>query len=171
MREATAATATATTAHRGDPDVLFYGSSSVFDRFTYRDPACIDWTGTLPWVWYLRAADASVTCRDANGDGLPQQLPPVVIAEGECALDRPVRCRAATEELRAPADLRDRTGDDYVRYGFVHRTTGGNDFNGMVVFVRTDLAPPQSASARAFRSQRGPALRYSASPTAPARLA
>jgi len=159
MREATDATAAATTARRGDPDVLFYGTSFVSDRFTYRDPACIDWTGTLPWGWYLRAADASVTCRDSERDGLPQQLPPVVIAEGECALDRPVQCREATEELRAPADLRERAGDDYVRYGFLHRTTGGNDFNGMVVFVRKDLAPPQSASARAFRSQRGPAWR------------
>jgi len=159
MREATDATAAATTAHQGDPDVLFYGTSSVFDRFTYRDPACIVWTRTLPWVWYLRAADASVTCRDSERDGLPQQLPAVVIAEGECALDRPVQCREATEELRAPDDLRDRAGDDYVRYGFLHRTTGGNDFNGMVVFVRKDLTPPQSPSARAFRSQRAPARR------------
>ena len=69
-----------------------------------------------------------------------------------------VECREATEELRAPDDLRDRVGDDYARYGFLHRTTGGNGFNGMVVFVNEDAAG-QSPSARAFRSQRDPARR------------
>jgi len=159
MREPADRTAAVAERHEGDPDVLFYGGDDLLAAGGYRDPGCVEWTGTLPWAWYLGAADASVTCRDSEQDGLPQQLPPVVIAEGECALDRPVQCREATEELRAPDDLRDRAGDDYVRYGFLHRTTGGNDFNGMVVFVRKDLAPPQSPSARAFRSQRDPARR------------
>jgi uncharacterized protein (TIGR03663 family) len=158
MREPVEATTAAAASNRGAPDVLFYGTPAFFDEREFREPTCIDWTGTLPWSWYLRGADAAVTCRDTT-QGLPSELPPVVIAEANCALERPVQCRQAPEELTVPDDLRDRVGDDYVRYGFLHRTTGGSFFHGMVVYVRVDALPAQSTPARAFRSQRGPARR------------
>ncbi len=189
MREPVEATRAVAAAHEGDPDVLFYGNAEFVSDGGYRSPTCVRWTRTLPWAWYLRAADASVTCRDAPNEGLPDELPPVVIAAADCTLDRAVECRRATDELAAPADLRERVGDDYVRYGFLHRTTGGSFFHGMVVYVREDAlparsatpgsmpverrpagstsgdsvtvrsGPSQSAPASAFRSQRGPARR------------
>ncbi|PSQ43342.1 TIGR03663 family protein [Halobacteriales archaeon QS_9_68_42] len=157
MREPADRTVAVAGRHEGDPDVLFYGGDDFLAAGGFRDPACVEWTGTLPWAWYLGAADATVDCA-SHDEGPPEELPPVVVTEAECALDRPVECREATEELRAPDDLRDRIGDDYARYGFLHRTTGGNGFNGIVVFVDEDAAG-QSPSARAFRSQRDPARR------------
>jgi uncharacterized protein (TIGR03663 family) len=163
MREPVDRTAAAVSAHDGDPDVLLYGSGA-FVNASDRCPRhpefgyCNEWTTRLPVPWYLDRVDASVT-RNRSRTPVPAELPPVIIAEAECSLDRPVECRDAPEDMRAPRDLRRRIGDDYVRYGFLHRTTGGSFFHGMVVYVRADATPPQSASARAFRSHRGPARR------------
>ena len=157
MREPADRTVDVAERHEGDPDVLFYGGDDFLAAGGFRDPACAEWTGTLPWAWYLGAADATVDCA-SHDEGPPEALPPVVIAAADCTLDRPVECRQAPEALAVHDDLAERVGDDYVRYGFLHRTTGGNEFHGMVVFVREDAAG-QSPSARAFRSQRDPARR------------
>ena len=68
-----------------------------------------------------------------------------MVAEAECTLERPVECRDAPGELAVDESLDERVGDDYVRYGFVHRTTGGSFFNGMVVFVDEDAAGGHTA--------------------------
>lgn len=135
MRPAVDATVAAAT-NPEDPDALFYGGEAFVDMQSdqLHTPSCIDWFNTLPWGWYLEADDVSVTCAQSPG-GLPESPPPVVVAEAECTLERPVDCRERTEALRAVDDLDARLGDSYERYGFLHRTTGGNDFHGMVVFV------------------------------------
>ena len=157
-REPADRTAAVAAAHDGDPDVLFYGGDEFVDDGGFRSPGCIRWTRTLPWAWYVDRADASVTCAQGPG-AIPDELPPVVIAEADCTRQRTVECRTAPEDLAVDDDLEARLSDDYERYGFLHRTTGGSYFDGMVVFVHEDAAPSQSASARAFRSQRGPARR------------
>ena len=145
MREPVEAMAAATAGHEGEPDVLFYGNAEFVKEGGYRSPTCVRWTRTLPWAWYLRGADASVRCRDAPNEDLPEELPPVVIAAADCELERPVRCRQAPGELSVPPDLRERVGDDYVRYGSLHRTTGGSFFHGMVVYVRADALRAHTA--------------------------
>jgi len=174
MREPVEATRTVAATHEGDPDVLFYGNAEFVDSGGFRSPTCLRWTRTLPWAWYLRAGDAAVTCRDAPNEGLPDELPPVVVAAADCSRSHPVECRRAPEALEPPESLAERAGDDYVRYGFLHRTTGGSFFHGMVVYVHEDAvpaetrrarrapgrsAPGQSAPLSVRRSQRGPARR------------
>lgn len=159
MRAPVDETAAVAAAHGDEPDVLVYGTTELVDDAGARTPVCLRWTRSLPWPWYLDAADASVTCRDSFTEELPEQLPPVVIAEADCSLERTVRCRDAPGELVVPEDLRERTAEGYARYGFLHRTTGGSHFDGFVVFVREDARPGQSAEARAFRAHRGPDAR------------
>jgi len=158
IREPADRTAAVAAAHEGDPDVLFYGSDDFVDGSGFRSPECIRWIRTLPWAWYVDRAGASVTCAREPG-GIPDELPPVVVAEADCTRQRTVECRTAPEDLAVDDGLDARLSDDYERYGFLHRTTGGSYFDGMVVFVREDATPAQSASASAFRSQRAPARR------------
>ena len=139
MRPAVDATVAAAAANDGGPDALFYGGEAFVDmgENEVHTPSCIDWFKTLPWGWYLEANDVSVTCARSPG-GLPGSPPPVVVAEAECTLERPVDCRERTEALRGVDDLDERLPDSYERHGFLHRTTGGNDFYGMVVYVDED---------------------------------
>lgn len=136
MRPAVDAAVAAAGSDADGPDALFYGGEAFvdMDENDLHEPACLDWFNTLPWGWYLSAGDVSVTC--ATGpEELPASPPPVVVAEANCTLERPVECRERTDSLRAVDDLGERLPDSYERYGFLHRTTGGNDFAGMVVFV------------------------------------
>ena len=144
MREPVEETVAVAERHEGDTDVLFYGTGRSLNGAEFRDPACVRWTRTLPWAWYVEGADAAVDCA-RHSDGPPEELPPVVVAEAECTLERPVECRDAPGELAVDESLNERVGDDYVRYGFVHRTTGGSFFNGMVVFVDEDAAGGHTA--------------------------
>jgi len=144
MREPVEETVAVAGRHEGDTDVLFYGTGRSLNGAEFRDPACVRWTRTLPWAWYVEGADAAVDCA-RHSDGPPEELPPVVVAEAECTLERPVECRDAPGELAVDESLDERIGDDYVRYGFVHRTTGGSFFNGMVVFVDEDAAGGHTA--------------------------
>jgi len=165
MREPVDATVAVAERHEGDPDVLFYGTGDVTDAAGgTRSPERVAWFKTLPWAWYLDGAGASVTAVDVSGDEpLPEDLPPVVVAEADCALERAVDCRRAPERLvvadgdRSPR-LAERVPDDYRRYGVLHRSTGGVSFDGMVVYVDPAVAG-QASPASASRSQRGPARR------------
>ena len=165
MREPVDATVAVAERHEGDPDVLFYGTGDVTDAAGgTRSPERIAWISTLPWAWYLDGAGASVTAVDVAGDEpLPEDLPPVVVAEADCTLERAVDCRRAPERLvvvdgdRSPR-LAERVPDDYRRYGVLHRSTGGVSFDGMVVYVDPAVAG-QASPASASRSQRGPARR------------
>lgn len=138
MRPAVADTIEISAAN-GGTDALFYGGSDFvdMDQQATRTPACINWFRTLPWAWYLSANDVSVTC--ANGTGqLPAEMPPVVVAQANCTLDRTVDCRAKPGALAVDQGLRERIPDDYERRGFLHRTTGGSYFDGMVVYTDPD---------------------------------
>ncbi|PSQ32482.1 TIGR03663 family protein [Halobacteriales archaeon QS_9_70_65] len=165
LREPVDATVAVAERHEGDPDVLFYGTGDVTDAAGgTRSPERVAWFETLPWAWYLDGAGASVTAVDVSGDEpLPEDLPPVVVAEADCALERAVDCRRAPERLvvadgdRSPR-LAERVPDDYRRYGVLHRSTGGNSFDGMVVYVDPAVAG-QASPVSASRSQRGPARR------------
>jgi uncharacterized protein (TIGR03663 family) len=136
MRPAIDATVTAAAANADGPDALFYGGEAFVDMddSDLHTPACLDWFNTLPWGWYLEADDVEVTCARSSG-GLPASTPPVVVAAASCPLEHPLECRERPGRLQAVDDLGDRLPDSYERYGFLHRTTGGNDFAGMVVFV------------------------------------
>jgi len=158
MREPVEETVAVAGRNDADPDVLFYGSGRFVGGSEYREPTCVRWTRTLPWAWYLRGAGASVTCAESF-DGPPEELPPVVVAEAECTLERPVECRTAPEQLAVDENLTRRLPDDYERYGFLHRTTGGSFFHGMVVYVDPDARGGQSSAARDLRSHRPPARR------------
>jgi uncharacterized protein (TIGR03663 family) len=140
MRPAIDATVATAAAHDGGPDALFYGGDAFVDmrEGDVHTPSCIDWFNTLPWGWYLEAEDVSVTCARSPG-GLPADPPPVVVVEADCTLAHPVQCRERTEALRAVDDVGSRLPDSYERYGSLHRTTGGNDFAGMVVFVDEEV--------------------------------
>lgn len=121
------------------PDVLFYGGEEfvTMDETAPRTPACIAWFNTLPWAWYLDANDASVTCAQ-TGEQIPESMPPVVVAEADCSLARAVDCRTQPEALVVNDTLVERIPETYSRSGFLHRTTGGGDFHGMVVYTDTD---------------------------------
>ncbi|WP_254839025.1 flippase activity-associated protein Agl23 [Natronomonas marina] len=166
MRQPVDEIAAVAATHESGPDVLVYGSDDFVGDGGFRSPECIRWTRTLPLAWYLEGPGASVTCA-GSADAVPEELPPVVVAEADCTLDRTVECRREAGRLAVDDDLRERIPDDYERYGFLHRTTGGSSFDGMVVFVDRDARAAQSVPASAFRSHRGPARRYSAMPATP----
>lgn len=132
--------ATVATAARNDdgPDAVFYGGEEFvdMDASALHTPACIDWFNTLPWGWYLEANDVSVTCTQ-NASDVPEPLPPVVVVEAECGLQHPTECRDRPEQLQPIDGFEERVPDSYERYGFLHRTTGGNDFHGMVIYVES----------------------------------
>jgi uncharacterized protein (TIGR03663 family) len=139
MRGAVDATTVAAAANTDGPDALFYGGEDfvTMDTEATRTPACIDWFRTLPWAWYLDANDVSVTCANSS-EGIPDPLPPVVVAEATCTLDRPVACRGNPEALSAAGDIDQRVPDRYERHAFLHRTTGGSFFHGVVVYVDSE---------------------------------
>ncbi|MFB6117602.1 flippase activity-associated protein Agl23 [Halosegnis sp.] len=137
MRPAVAAM-DAAVADGGDVFVYGDGNEEFVDGDTDapRRPACISWFRTLPLGWYLTAADASVACGNAPEE-LPDRLPAVVVAPADCTLERTVDCRDQPAALAGPNTLANRT-DGYERYAFLHRTTGGNWFDGIVVYVDPD---------------------------------
>jgi len=139
MRPAVDATVAAAATNPTGPDAAFYGGDDFvdMDETDVHTPACLSWFDTLSWGWYLEANDVAVTCAQAPGD-LPEPLPPVVVASADCTLERPVECRDDPGALAPDDGLAERVPDGYERYGFLHRTTGGNDFEGMVVYVDED---------------------------------
>jgi uncharacterized protein (TIGR03663 family) len=139
MRGAVEATTATAAAHTDGPDALFYGGEDfvTMDETAVRTPACINWFRTLPWAWYLDANGVSVTCAN-SGETIPEELPPVVVAQAECSLERAVACRENTAALEAPDEIDRRVPDSYERHAFLHRTTGGSYFHGVVVYVDSD---------------------------------
>ncbi|WP_255196723.1 flippase activity-associated protein Agl23 [Halorarius litoreus] len=129
----------AVSARNEGTDALFYGGSDFvdMDQSAERTPACINWFRTLPWAWYLDANDVSVTCSNGSSE-LPETLPPVVVAQADCTLERSIDCRRQPEALEAPDRIRERIPDSYERHGFLHRTTGGSFFDGIVVYVDSE---------------------------------
>lgn len=78
----------------GPSELLVYGEPFVDgDAEAVRRPACIDWFATLPLPWYVERADTTVSCATAAG-GLPDRLPPVVVAPPD-ALDGELGRRTA----------------------------------------------------------------------------
>lgn len=73
-----------------------------------------------------------MTCAP-TGEQIPTSMPPVVVAEASCLLDRAVDCRTQYDALAVSDTLVARTPDKYSRSGFLHRTNGGRDFHGMDV--------------------------------------
>jgi len=117
-------------------DALVYDSTGDLvdmDTDAPRTPACIKWFNALSLPWYLEAHDVDVTCADAP-ERVPEELPPVVVVVGDCTLDRTVDCRSQPGAMEPPAELADQL-DGYERYPYLHRTTGGNDFDGVIVYV------------------------------------
>jgi uncharacterized protein (TIGR03663 family) len=121
-------------------DVYVYGGGNEDfvdgDGNATREPACITWFRTLPLGWYLSASEATVECGNAPED-IPSDLPPVVVVPGDCALERTVDCRERPTAMEPPEGVADRV-DGYERHAFLHRTTGGNWFDGMIVYVDED---------------------------------
>ncbi|PSQ23419.1 TIGR03663 family protein, partial [Halobacteriales archaeon QS_9_67_17] len=121
-------------------DVYVYGGGNEDfvdgDGNATREPACITWFRTLPFGWYLSADEATVECGNAPED-IPSELPPVVVVPGECTLERTVDCRDRPTAIEPPEGVADRV-DGYERHAFLHRTTGGNWFDGMIVYVDED---------------------------------
>ncbi|WP_255150454.1 flippase activity-associated protein Agl23 [Halorarius halobius] len=138
MRPAVAETLERAGASDG-PDALFYGGSDFvdMDEQATRTPACINWFRTLPWAWYLSPNGVDVTCANDTGT-LPEEMPPVVVAQAECTLDRNVECRERPAALEVDSRLSERIPADYERQGFLHRSTGGSYFDGMVVFYESE---------------------------------
>ncbi|QLD86191.1 TIGR03663 family protein [Natronomonas halophila] len=136
MRASVDATTAAAAANTDGPDALFYGGEDfvTMDETAVRSPACINWFRTLPWAWYLDANDVSVTCANSTGT-MPEQLPPVVVAQADCTLERAVACRDNPEALSPPQEIAQRVPDRYERHAYLHRTTGGSYFHGVVVYV------------------------------------
>ncbi|MFT4882909.1 MAG: hypothetical protein ACI8U4_000406 [Natronomonas sp.] len=139
MRTAVDATAATAAANTDGPDALFYGGEDfvTMDETATRTPACINWFRTLPWAWYLDANDVSVTCANSS-ETMPDQLPPVVVTQADCTLDRAVACRDDPEALSPPEEIAQRVPDRYERHAYLHRTTGGSYFNGVVVYVDSE---------------------------------
>jgi uncharacterized protein (TIGR03663 family) len=136
MRAAVDATTAAAAANTDGPDALFYGGEDfvTMDETAVRSPACINWFRTLPWAWYLDANDVSVTCANST-ETMPDELPPVVVAQADCTLERAVACRDNPEALSPPDEIAQRVPDRYERHAYLHRTTGGSYFHGVVVYV------------------------------------
>lgn len=106
-------------------DVLVYGDRfNDFDSSVPRKPACIEWFDTLPFAWYFNAHGASVACHDDSSMPDDYELPPMVVVDGHCALERTIDCRDRPDQIRAPASLTDRVPDRYDRRAFFLRTTG-----------------------------------------------
>ncbi|RNJ26888.1 flippase activity-associated protein Agl23 [Halosegnis longus] len=118
-------------------DLLAYsgGNSNFVDgaESAPREPACLGWFSTLPLGWYLSAHDVATDCASQPGE-LPDELPSVVVVPGDCTLERTVDCRENDSAMVPPEDIEPRL-DGYERYPFLHRSTGGNDFDGMIVYV------------------------------------
>lgn len=98
-----------------------------------RTPACIAWFNALSLPWYLEAQDVAVECADGP-DALPTELPPVVVTTGDCTLERAVDCRSQPDAMAPPDALEGRLSG-YERYPYLHRTTGGNAYDGIIVYV------------------------------------
>ncbi len=118
-------------------DVLMYGERDGefvdMKQSAPRTPACANWFNTLPLPWYTESNDAAVEC-GATPESLPEELPPVVVVPAECTLDRAVECRDRPRHLHPPRAVAERTAE-YERFAFLHRTTGGNSFDGMIIYV------------------------------------
>lgn len=76
----------------GPDELLVYGSAFVDGAASApRRPPCVDWFATLPLGWYTERANTTVACA-SNASGLPDQLPPVVLAPPD-AVDGPLAAR------------------------------------------------------------------------------
>ncbi|PSQ31705.1 TIGR03663 family protein [Halobacteriales archaeon SW_6_65_46] len=118
-------------------DLLAYsgGVSGFIDgaESAPRTPACLRWFNTLSLGWYLSAHDVRTECATGQSE-LPDELPSVVVVPGDCTLDRAVACREDGSAITPPQGIESRLSG-YERYAFLHRTTGGNEFDGMIVYV------------------------------------
>ncbi|MDZ7747136.1 MAG: TIGR03663 family protein [Halobacteriales archaeon] len=118
-------------------DLLAYsgGNSNFVDgaENAPRKPACLGWFSTLPLGWYLSAHDVTTDCASQPED-LPSELPAVVVVPADCTLDETVECRTNGSAMVPPDGIADRVSG-YDRYTFLHRSTGGNDFDGMILYV------------------------------------
>ncbi|MFC7235963.1 flippase activity-associated protein Agl23 [Halosegnis marinus] len=138
MRPAVDALVAASAENEGT-DALFYDATGdLVDMQTDapRTPACIRWFNALSLPWYLEAHDVATDCADTPG-ALPDDLPPVVVVIGDCTLPTAVECRANPDAMVPPGEMEGRL-DGYERYAYLHRTTGGNDFDGFLVYVESD---------------------------------
>jgi uncharacterized protein (TIGR03663 family) len=135
MRPAVDRLVAASRAGEGTDTLVYDSTGDLVDMQTDapRTPACITWFNALSLPWYLEAQDVAVECADAP-DALPAELPPVVVTTGDCTLDRAIDCRSQPEAMDPPDALAGRL-DGYERYPYLHRTTGGNDFDGVIVYV------------------------------------
>jgi uncharacterized protein (TIGR03663 family) len=90
-------------------------------------PKCLGtagWYRSLPLSWYYNVYDAEVSCVEEPG-GLPagEDLPPVVVVEGDCQEERTMACRGRPESISAPGDLDQRVPEQYERHAYFHRTS------------------------------------------------
>jgi len=138
MRPAVDSLVAAADATQGTDALVYDATGDLVDMDTDapRTPACLSWFNALSLPWYLEANDVDVTCSDTPGT-VPEELPPVVVVAGDCTLDRTVDCRSQPGKMEPPAEIADRL-DGYERYPYLHRTTGGNDFDGVIVYVDPD---------------------------------
>lgn len=122
----------------GTDAIVYDTTGNLVDMQTEapRRPACLTWFNALSLPWYLEAHDVAVECADAPA-ALPDTLPPVVITTGECTLERAADCRKQPGAMAPPEALAGRL-EGYERYPYLHRTTGGNDFDGVIVYVAAD---------------------------------
>jgi uncharacterized protein (TIGR03663 family) len=123
--------------HEGT-EVLVYGSPNVVDVNPQgpRKPACIQWFTTLPLAWYVEAYELEVRCASSPGSP-PGDVPSIVVAEANCTRTATIECRTRPADLRVPSGLRNSIPEDHERYAFLHRTTGGTDVDGIVIYTQT----------------------------------